>query len=122
MNNIVARVARHYGIYVPMATQLRKKTATACALRGTDKERTLLSKVMSHTVETHKHFYEQIGTSSHAAEAHKAAKRMRDDTAKGPPKRKQSRQKYTASEEKVITSYFRKEIENQICANLAETS
>ena len=38
LNNLMTRVARHYGIYVPTATQLRKKTATACALHGTKTE------------------------------------------------------------------------------------
>ena len=63
-------------IYVPCGTQLREHTARACALKGSDRDRLLLSKQMSHTVETHSRYYEKVGTSKDAAEAYEISKKV----------------------------------------------
>ena len=62
LNNLLDKVSRRYGIFIPTSTQLRQKTATMCALRGTDTQVRLVSKLMTHT---HRRHYEQLGSASH---------------------------------------------------------
>ena len=54
LNNLLEKVSRRYSIFIPTSTQLRQKTATLCALRGSDTQERLVSKLMSHSASTHR--------------------------------------------------------------------
>lgn len=109
LNSILHRLGDHYGIYIPTGTQLRKHTARACALKGTERERVLLSNTMSHTVDVHKRYYETVGTMSDVSEAYQVAKRVRQREASSNPK--QSRREYTFSEVEAIKKFFQRELQ-----------
>ena len=117
LSNLLRRLGDHYGIFIPTATQLRKHTSRAGALRGSDYQRTLLSKQMSHSLDTHKRYYETVGTSKDAAEAYHAAKEVRKTTEKEV---KQPRKSYSMREVDTIQKYFRKEISEGKSVTLKE--
>ena len=60
LNNLL-EVSRRYSIFIPTSTRLRQKSATLYALRGSDTQVRLVSKLMSHSASTHRRYYEQLG-------------------------------------------------------------
>ena len=76
MSRLLNNLSKRYDLPAPTATKLRKDVATKAALECSSSEIKLLSKQMSHSIETHKDYYERIGTKAHAAKAFKVAQRI----------------------------------------------
>ena len=112
LNNLLDKVSGTYGIFIPTSTQLRQKTATMCALRGTDPQVRLVSKLMTHSVSRH---YEQLGSASHAAEVHKVAKGLTKSNK--PPKKvtegRRARYPFDEAETRRVNNFFGHEIEKK---------
>ena len=118
LQNLLEKVSRRYGIFIPTSTQLRQKTATMCALRGSDTQVRLVSKLMSHSASTHRKHYEQLGSASHAAEAHKVAKQLSkpDKPNAKKPEAKRGRYPFQEEENKRVKKFFAHEIDSGKCA------
>ena len=99
MSNLLDILQHRYGVSVPSATKVRKQVAT---LECSSDEIALLSRQMSHSIETHRKHYEQIGTSQHAAKAHSITKKLVE--------KKKVRQRFSTSEITDIKEFFENEI------------
>ena len=85
---LLAKVETNYNLSLPSCTQLRKELATKAALTCSSAEVALLSRQINHSIETHRRAYEEIGTTSHAAQAHSLVQRLLSkDVVKEKPKR-----------------------------------
>ena len=76
VSRLLNNLSKRYDLPAPTATKLRKDVATKAALECSSGDIKLLSKQMSHSIETHKEYYERIGTKDHAAKAFKVAQRI----------------------------------------------
>ena len=115
MNHLMAKLSKMYSIFIPTATELRKKTATMCAVRGTAADVRLLSNQMSHSASTHRRHYEELGTATHAAQAHKVAKSLT-----GKTKGKRARYPFSEEETRAVHKFFFAEIEQSKSASLED--
>ena len=70
---------------------------------------------MSHSLDTHKQYYETVGTSKDAVEAYHAAKEVRKKEVKLQP-----RKSYSIREVDAVQMYFRKEISQGKSVTLTE--
>ena len=64
-----------YSIKVPSATDFRN------AVKCTDTEVTTIAKSMSHSISTHKRYYQDLPATETAAKAYKARSRLMEDTS-----------------------------------------
>ena len=103
-----------YSIKVPSATDYGKAVASKAALKCTDKEVTTLAKSMSHSIQTHKRYYQGLPTTETAAKAYKARREdtdsLEEETDPQPrpqPKPLPGRCPYTREEEDAISKFFR---------------
>lgn len=106
LHHYINRFGDYYVFKVPTATELQKAIATTAARECSPDEITLLSNQMSHSVETHHRYYEQLKGKKHTARAHHTVERLTEPQQKAPPpqkaKRKVSSRKYFMQEEKAI--------------------
>ena len=98
---------------IPTATRLRKAVATEAAKKLDSPGVRLLSRQMSHSVETHRKSYEQLKTAVGAAQAHKLVGGL---VGKPPLQRRG----YTHREEIEIGCYFAENIANKKSIKLQE--
>lgn len=63
-------VLPRYDVEIPTATALRKAVSTKAAKDLSDEQVRLLSRQMSHRVNTHRRHYEQLDTVAGATKAH----------------------------------------------------
>ena len=115
IHNHISKFGESYGIKVPTATDLRKAIATVAATECSSGEVALLSNQMSHSVATHKRYYENLKSRKHAAMAHQAMEKLMAPPPPPPPpaKRpqlKRTKRPYTDGEVKAIMAAFGKEI------------
>ena len=108
VNPLLKYLEGRYKTAVPTATTLRKAVATRAALTCSPGDVRVLTKQMSHSVETHRRKYEELDTAEGAAMSH----RIIQDLAKvarvtvKPVKLVTSRIAYSESEEEEIYEYF----------------
>ena len=104
MNTLMQRLGMIYNIKVQTATEFRRKVATVAADQCSSIEVRLLSKQMSHIVETHRRSYELLHGSKHAAQAHKTIQKLvrGGDNSEEVKKRR----KFTVDETETIEKWF----------------
>ena len=107
---LLAKIETNYDLSLPSSTQLRKELATKAALTCSSPEVALLSRQMSHSIETHRRAYEEIGTTSHAAQAHSLVQRLssKQKLVEEDPKRKKIF--WTGPQIAEIEQFFEQEI------------
>ena len=113
---LLAMLEKTYGVQVPPATTVRKAVSTIGAQKLSDPEVRLLSKQLSHSVQTHKKHYEQLDTVAGAAQTHRIVQGLAGPSAKV----KQQRKQYTETEIIEITTGFARAIATQRSISLAE--
>lgn len=109
----MAKIKKNYDLSLPSCTQLRKELATKAALTCSSAEVALLSRQMSHSIETHKRAYEEIGTTSHAAQAHSLVQRLsskdrKQNSLEEPPRPK--KMFWTGPQIAELENFFEKEL------------
>ena len=71
LDPLLALLEKTYGVRVPTATTVRKAVSTVGAREPNNPQVRLLSKQLSHRVDTHHRHYEQLDTVAGAAQAHR---------------------------------------------------
>ena len=107
---LLGKIEKNYKLSLPTCTQLRKELATKAALTCSSAEVALLSRQMSHSIETHKRAYEEIGTTSHAAQAHSLVQRLSKDSMNLPEPTKPKKMFWTGPQVAAIETFFEKEL------------
>ena len=110
VNKLLKKLEKGYKVTVPTSTHLRKQVATKAALQCSSGEVALLSRKMSHSIETHKRAYEEH-MQQKAYKIIRGLVRNEDDARK-------KRIKWTPKQIKNVEVFFREEIENRTHATL----
>lgn len=120
-----------YGLSLPTASRVRKIGATAVALNlGDSTKAHLVTRNMSHSVNTSAQYYQAIVGDSHAATAFETMSQLREDgsevdakSSESPlltPRKAQRRHAYSEKESNAVAKYFASHVEQGIPASLAE--
>ena len=121
-----------YGLNLPNASHVRKIGVTAMALNLGDLTKAhLVTRNMSHSLNTSAEYYQAIVGDSHAAEAFEAMSQLRHEsdtkikTSDSPsslatPQKAQQRRLYSELETVAVAKYFAGYIEKGIAASLAD--
>ena len=110
LSNRIKAVGKKFGIKVPTATRVRKIASTVTALHcrsSSDTKR--VTKQMCHSASTHEKYYEAVGGSSQAAQAHEIMESLRKGEGKADSKPKKAavpRRPFKKEEEDKVREYF----------------
>jgi hypothetical protein len=107
---LLGKIETYYHLSLPNCTQLRKELATKAALTCSSTEVALLSRQMSHSIETHKRAYEEIGTMCHAAQAHSLVQKLSLSSNEYLEDPKRTKMFWTGPQIAQLEDFFGKEI------------
>lgn len=84
LNYKLQTLGRKYGLNVPTATKMRKIGATSVALNVTGPKSTLVTRQLSHSIETDARFYQALESDQHAVAAFTTMETLRRGQAVQP--------------------------------------
>ena len=87
LNKLLKKNSKAYNINIPTVTRLRKDVVTKATLECSSAEVALLSWRMSHSTDTHRRSYEEIGTAAYAAKASKLVQQLTEPEPPPKPKK-----------------------------------
>ena len=107
VNRLLRKLSTRYQVEVPTATKVRKAISTAATSECSEQEIATLSKQLSHSMSTHKRYYEQTKAKKGAAEAYKITQSLKTSAVPSKPQRR----RFTEAEVTQIEAFFQTEIE-----------
>ena len=112
LSNLTKLLEKEYKIEVPTATKIRKAVARQVSQECDETTVNKVAASMSHSIQTHRRYYQSLQTEADAADVHKIVKRLRSESlSPEPQQKKKKRIPYDDKEEDAIHQWFQDHIE-----------